>query len=114
MKATDLFVRALEGVECIFGVPGEENLNLLNSLRIPGVQGEPPEEEYLSKLILFGEASLKRALRHYLEHYHSERTHQGKGNVLLFPEAAEASLPKPVQCRERLGGLLRYYHREAA
>jgi len=34
MKATDLFVKALEaeGVEYIFGIPGEENLDLLNSL----------------------------------------------------------------------------------
>ncbi len=35
MKASDLFVRALEkeGVEYIFGIPGEENLDLLNSLK---------------------------------------------------------------------------------
>ncbi|UTW58385.1 acetolactate synthase large subunit [Kordiimonas sp. SCSIO 12603] len=35
MKASDLFVRALEaeGVEYIFAVPGEENLDLLESLR---------------------------------------------------------------------------------
>ena len=35
MKASDLFVKALEeeGVEHIFGVPGEENLDFLNSLK---------------------------------------------------------------------------------
>lgn len=35
MKASDLFVKALEneGVEYIFGIPGEENLDLLESLR---------------------------------------------------------------------------------
>jgi acetolactate synthase-1/2/3 large subunit len=35
MKASDLFIRALEneGVEYIFGIPGEENLDLLESLR---------------------------------------------------------------------------------
>ena len=35
MKASDLFVRALEaeGVEYVFGIPGEENLDLLESLR---------------------------------------------------------------------------------
>ncbi len=35
MKASDLFVEALEqeGVECIFGIPGEENLDFLESLR---------------------------------------------------------------------------------
>ena len=35
MKATDLFIKALEneGVEYIFGVPGEENLDFLNSMK---------------------------------------------------------------------------------
>ena len=35
MKASDLFVKALEaeGVEYIFGIPGEENLDFLDSLR---------------------------------------------------------------------------------
>ncbi|MCP4901785.1 MAG: transposase family protein, partial [bacterium] len=47
------------------------------------------KEECLSKLILFGEASLRRALREYVAHYHTERNHQGKGNVLLFPTASD-------------------------
>ena len=42
-------------------------------------------QECLSKLILFGEASLRRALSEYIEHHHFERNHQGKGNLLLFP-----------------------------
>jgi hypothetical protein len=72
------------------------------------------KEECLSKIILFGERSLRRALNEYVEHYHAERNHQGKGNVLLFPSARKASRQLPVQCRERLGGLLRYYHQDAA
>src|SRR5436853_3834914 len=36
------------------------------------------KEECLSKLILFGEFSLRRALRQYVAHYHEERNHQGK------------------------------------
>jgi hypothetical protein len=71
-------------------------------------------EECLSKLILFGERSLRRALSEYVQHYHAERNHQGKGNVLLFPRLPLAHRAQTVQCRERLGGLLRYYHREAA
>ena len=43
------------------------------------------KEECLSKLILFGETSLRRVVSEYLEHYHQERNHQGKGNLLLFP-----------------------------
>lgn len=73
------------------------------------------KEECLSKVIPFGERSLRRALNDYVEHFHAERNHhQGKGNVLLFPLATDRQREGPVQCRERLGGLLRYYHREAA
>ena len=72
------------------------------------------KDECLSKLILVGEASLRRALRQYLVHDHGERNHQGKSNVLLFPEPIETSPKKPVQCRERLGGLFHYYYRAAA
>ena len=40
MKASDLFVRALEaeGVQYVFGIPGEENLDLLESLRTSSIK----------------------------------------------------------------------------
>jgi putative transposase len=72
------------------------------------------KEECLTKVVLLGERSLRRALAEYVEHYHAERNHQGRGNVLLFPRGTNARRDGPLQCRERLGGLLRYYHREAA
>jgi hypothetical protein len=73
------------------------------------------KEEGLSKLFLFGErASLRRALQTYSAHYHTERNYQGKGNLLLFVPAMATPSTDRVQCRERLGGLLHYYHREAA
>src|SRR5262252_1232995 len=72
------------------------------------------KEECLSKVILFGERSLRRALSDYVEHFHAERNHQGKNNVLLFPLATDRQREGPLRCHERLGGLLRYYHREAA
>src|SRR5450432_3424338 len=72
------------------------------------------KEECLSKIILFGERSLRRALSEYVAHCHAERNHQGKSNVLLFRRTIETCRDGPVQCRERLGGLLRYYHQEAA
>ena len=73
------------------------------------------KEECLSKLILVGEGSLRRALNEYVAHFHSERSHQGKGNVLLFPEpiGPGGSDGGRVECRARLGGLLRYYTRAA-
>ncbi len=74
------------------------------------------KEKCLSKLILFGEASLRRTLRDYVSHYHEERNHQGKSNILLFPSAATEGncVDGSVCCDERLGGLLRYYHQQAA
>src|ERR1700752_4602831 len=40
IKGSDVFVRALEneGVEYVFGVPGEENLDLLESLRTSSIR----------------------------------------------------------------------------
>jgi hypothetical protein len=71
--------------------------------------------EALSRMILFGERSLRHVLSEYVAHHHTERPHQGKGNVILFPSAqADANRDSPIECRERLGGLLRYYHRQAA
>ena len=69
----------------------------------------------LSKLILFGEGSLRRALAEFLEHYHAERNHQGKGNVLLLPskDAPQRALGSTLRRRQRLGGLLNYYGRAA-
>ena len=74
------------------------------------------KSECLSHFILFGEGSLRRAMKNFCEHYHAERNHQGKGNVLLFPgvEDLPKSRESSIECRERLGGLLRYYYRRTA
>ena len=87
------------------------NLNAFSERWVKSVK-----DDCLSKLILFGEASLRRALREYLVHYHAERNHQGKDNVLLFPTPMKAikRVDGSVHCKERLGGLLKYYHLEAA
>jgi len=85
----------------------------LNAFAEPWVRSV--KQECLSKLVLFGEASLRRALREFVEHFHAERNHQGKGNVLLFPSntAIHSRLRRSVVCRQRLGGLLKYYYRAA-
>jgi putative transposase len=74
------------------------------------------QEECLSKLILFGQASLRHALAEYVSHFHAERNHQGKDNVILFPVPADrvGEAIGEIQSRERLGGVLRLYYREAA
>jgi hypothetical protein len=62
------------------------------------------KEDCLSKVILFGGRSLRRALSNYVDHFHAERNHQGKGNVLLFPRVNDRQREGPVRCRERLAG----------
>ncbi len=70
----------------------------------------------LSNLIFFGERSLVPALKQYIIHYHEERNHQGKSNVLLFPSFSHNPQRKDttIECRERLNGMPKYYYRKAA
>jgi hypothetical protein len=65
-------------------------------------------------MILVGEQSLRRAVTEFIEHYHHERNHQGLGNQLIVRLPARAISDGRVLSRERLGGLLKYYHRPAA
>jgi transposase InsO family protein len=69
--------------------------------------------EALSQMIIVGEASLRYVLRHYLDHYHTERNYQGLDNQLIEPETSRRQTDRVIR-RERLGGLLSYYHRLAA
>ena len=65
-------------------------------------------------MILFGERSLRKATREYAAHYHRERNHQGIDNRLIEPGDHAESASNSVQCHQRLGGVLRFYHRAAA
>jgi hypothetical protein len=65
-------------------------------------------------MIFFGQASLRHAIKQYMAHYHGERNHQGIGNWLLQPPSTIGELHGAIKRRERLGGMLSYYHREAA
>ncbi|MBW2714399.1 MAG: transposase [Deltaproteobacteria bacterium] len=72
------------------------------------------KEECLNRVVPIGERHLREIVREYLVHYHQERNHQGLGNRLIEPLAEVIPLNQPVKRRERLGGMLNYYHREAA
>jgi len=72
------------------------------------------KEECLDRMIFFGEKSLHAATLSYIDHYHAERNHQGVGNQLLIPGNEVDRTAGEVACRERLGGLLRYYYRKSA
>ena len=106
------FRRTLEagGVKCLQLPRRSPNLNAFAERWVRSVK-----QECLSKLILFGEASLRRGLTEFLAHYHSERNHQGEGNILLFPAKRELQegIESTVQRQQRLGDLLNYYARAA-
>jgi transposase InsO family protein len=70
------------------------------------------KSECLDQMIFLGRESLDRAMAEYAAHYHEERSHQGIGNELV--NGAEAQRAGVVGTSERLGGLLKYYHRRAA
>jgi len=72
------------------------------------------KSECLSRMISFGENMLRNAVHQYLEHYHGERNHQSLNNELIDAGQEVGCVAGKIQCRERLGGLLRYYYRDAA
>jgi transposase InsO family protein len=72
------------------------------------------KESCLDRMILFGERSLRRAVQEFVAHCHFQRNHQGFDNQLIFPDKSDAKASAPIECRQRLGGMLKYYHRQAA
>jgi len=72
------------------------------------------KDESVGRLILFGEEALPRTVRSFLLHYHGERNHQGLANRIIDPGEEVGRHEGRVACRQRLGGLLRYYYRPAA
>lgn len=66
-------------------------------------------------MILFGEKMLRTAIRQVLDGYHAERNHQtGARNQVVEPGDEVGRSEGAVRRREPLGGLLRYYYRDAA
>src|SRR6202051_5060242 len=102
--------RASGGVKTIQLPAKSPNLNAFAERWVRSVK-----QECLSKLILFGEGRLSRVLTEYGRHYHHERNHQGKDNRLLSPDKPEKEylFSRNIVCRQRLGGLLKYYPRAA-
>ena len=96
------------GVTCVRLPARSPNLNAFAERFVGSIR-----RECLGRLIPLGEQHLRRLVSEYVAHYNAERPHQGRGNRLIEPTMA-ANAVGPIQCRERLGGLLRFYHREAA
>jgi hypothetical protein len=68
----------------------------------------------LSKVVPLGERHLRELVREYVAHYHGERNHQGLDNRLIEPAVRAQPVTGRVLRRKRLGGMLSFYHREAA
>lgn len=98
-----------EGAEPLLLPPRSPNLNAHIERFMKSLKSEA-----LSRMIFFGEKSLRRAVTAFLEHYHAERNHQGIDNQLIEPGDGVGLVAGKIECRERLGGLLKYYHRDAA
>jgi hypothetical protein len=76
------------GIKVLRLPPRSPNLNAFAERFVRTVK-----EECLSRLLLFGVPSLRRALDEFVSHYHEERNHQGLGNALLFPNALSPMAP---------------------
>jgi putative transposase len=103
------YLEEMTGAEVVLLPPRSPNLNarIERSMR-------SMKSECLGRMIFFGRRSLERALGEFVAHYHGERNHEGLRNRIIVPGDEAGREDGDVRCRERLGGMLRYYYREAA
>ena len=97
------------GIKSVKLPPRSPNLNAFAERFVRSIK-----ESCLDRLILFGEGSLRTAVHNFVAHYHRERNHQGLINRLIQPDSDHLINTGPVQRRQRLGGMLNYYYRDAA
>ena len=97
------------GVEIVRLPPRSPNLNAYAERFVRSIK-----DECLNRMIFFGERSLRKATREFAAHYHTERNHQGIDNRLIETDDRPGSTTRAIDCVQRLGGMLRFYHRAAA
>jgi len=108
---TAAFRSALErgGVKVIRLPPRSPNLNAFAERFVLSIRSER-----LDRIVPLGERHLRRVISEFVDHYHGERNHQGLANRLILASPDPANTNGPVVRRERIGGLLNFYHRAAA
>jgi len=99
---------AMSGVEPVRLPSRSPNLNAFVERFNKSIQ-----EECLNRVIPLGERHLRELVREYVAHYHKERPHQGLAGALIAPTKSRRGRGS-IGRRERLGGLLNHYYREAA
>ena len=97
------------GIQSVKLPPRSPNLNPFAERFVRTIK-----EGCLEQMIFFGQDALRRAIREFVAHYHLERNHQGLRNRLIVPIDAVTEKTGPVRKRQRLGGMLNYYYRDAA
>ncbi len=97
------------GIQPVKLPPRSPNLNAYAERFVRSIK-----DECLNRVVVLGESHLRLLVQEYVHHYHCERNHQGLDNQLLKRAPPPASPDAEVQRRKRIGGLLNYYHREAA
>jgi len=110
-KYSEQFRRLIRdnGTKVIRLPPMSPNLNAYAERFVRSIK-----DECLNRMIFIGQASLRRAVAEYLDHYHGERNHQGLGNRLIDLPAAVTANVGAIYRRARLGGTLNFYYRKAA
>jgi len=108
-RAEFLETLGTSGVKSVKLPPRSPNLNAHAERFVRTIK-----ESCLERMILFGEGPLRKTVHEFVVHYHRERNHQGLGNRLIVEEKHSANSMGAIQCRRRLGGMLNYYHRQAA
>ena len=109
-KYSEQFRRLIRdgGTKVIRLPPRSPNLNAYAERFVRSIK-----DECLDRMIFVGQASLRRAVAEYTEHYHEERNHQGLENRLIVPAATQAN-DGAVHRHTRLGGTLNFYYRQTA
>lgn len=93
------------GIKSIRSMPMAPNFNPFIERFIRSIKAE-----CLDRMLIFGETHLRHCLEEYVQHYHSERPHQGLDNTIIEPPPQGTG---EIVCQERLGGLLKFYKRAA-
>ena len=97
------------GVECLRLPWRSANLNAYAERFVRSIK-----DECLRRIVPLGERHLRSVIREFVEHYHTGKNHQGLGNVIPFPANGQTTRTGRIRQRQRLGGLLNFYERDAA
>ena len=109
-KYSEQFRRLIRdnGTKVIRLPPMSPNLNAYAERFVRSIK-----DECLNRMIFIGQASLRRAVAEYMDHYHGERNHQGLQNRLIHVRAAVPTNDGAIYRYARLGGTLSFYYRKS-